>query len=85
MDAQLQAGRRLMTGRSWSPFGKIAKVEYSLDGGVTWQQARLQEPGHYTVRVRAADEQGHTQPDSVPWNEQGYLFNAVVDHPLRVT
>jgi sulfane dehydrogenase subunit SoxC len=102
MGSQLPAGRHLMAGRSWSPFGKITKGEYSLDGGVTWQQARLQEPniaqawvrwdfdwearpGHYTVRVRAADEKGHTQPDRVPWNEQGYLFNAVVDHPLLVT
>jgi DMSO/TMAO reductase YedYZ molybdopterin-dependent catalytic subunit len=102
MGAQLTAGRHLMTGRSWSPFGKITQVEYSLDRGVTWQQARLEEPriaqawvrwafdwdampGHYTIRVRAADAQGHAQPDSVPWNEQGYLYNAVVDHPLVVT
>jgi sulfane dehydrogenase subunit SoxC len=102
MGAQLTAGRHLMTGRSWSPFGKITQLEYSLDRGVTWQQARLEEPriaqawvrwafdwdarpGHYTIRVRAADAQGHAQPDSVPWNEQGYLYNAVVDHPLVVT
>jgi sulfane dehydrogenase subunit SoxC len=102
MGAQLHAGRHLMTGRSWSPFGKMTKVEYSLDRGVTWRQARLQEPniaqawvrwdfdwearpGQQTIRVRAADEKGHTQPDSVPWNEQGYLFNAVVEHPLTIT
>jgi hypothetical protein len=101
MGAQLPAGRHLMTGRSWSPFGKITQVEYSLDRGVTWQQARLEEPriapawvrwafdwdarpGHYTIRVRAADEHGHVQPDRVPWNEQGYLYNAVVDHPVVV-
>jgi sulfane dehydrogenase subunit SoxC len=102
MGAQLHAGRHLITGRSWSPFGKITRVDYSLDRGMTWQQARLEEPriaqawvrwtfdwdarpGHYTIRVRAADEQGHVQPDRVPWNEQGYLYNAVVDHPLVVT
>jgi sulfane dehydrogenase subunit SoxC len=101
MGAQLQAGRHRMTGRSWSPFGKITQVEYSLDRGVTWRQARVQEPrlaqawvrwdfdweakpGHQTIRVRAVDERGHAQPDSVPWNEQGYLYNAVVDHPVSV-
>src|SRR5215510_9486725 len=101
MGALLQATQQRMTGRSWSPFGKITRVEYSLDRGVTWQQARLQEPriaqawvrwdfdweakpGNHTIRVRAADEQRHTQPDNVPWNEQGYLYNAVVDHPVIV-
>jgi sulfane dehydrogenase subunit SoxC len=101
MTAQLQAGRQRITGRSWSPFGKITQVEYSLDQGLTWQLARLQEPrisqawtrwdfdwdarpGQHTIRVRASDEHGHVQPDRVPWNEQGYLYNAVVDHPVIV-
>lgn len=97
----LPAGRHLIRGRSWSPFGKIAKVEYSLDGGKTWQLARLREPniarawvrwdfdweaapGRYVIQARATDAEGHTQPDRVPWNEQGYLYNAVVDHPITV-
>ena len=101
MGAQIQAGRQRMTGRSWSPYGKITRVEYSLDQGLTWQLARLQEPriaqawaqwdfdwdarpGHYMIRVKASDEQGHTQPERVPWNEQGYLYNAIVDHPVTV-
>jgi sulfane dehydrogenase subunit SoxC len=97
----IAAGRRLVRGRSWSPSGKIAKVEYSLDHGVTWQVSRLREPniaaawvrwdfewdarpGKAGIRVRATDEKGNTQPDQVPYNEQGYLFNAVVEHPLVV-
>jgi DMSO/TMAO reductase YedYZ molybdopterin-dependent catalytic subunit len=96
------AGRRLVRGRAWSPFGKIAKVDYSLDHGATWQAARLREPniaaawvrfdfdwdarpGKAGIRLRAADEKGNVQPDQVPFNEQGYLFNAVVEHPLVVT
>jgi DMSO/TMAO reductase YedYZ molybdopterin-dependent catalytic subunit len=96
------AGPRLIRGRSWSPFGKITKVEYSLDQGGTWQAARLREPniaaawvrwdfewdarpGKAGIRARATDEKGNTQPDQVPYNEQGYLFNAVVEHPLTVT
>jgi hypothetical protein len=37
------------------------------------------------VRIRATDAAGHVQPDRVPWNEQGYLYHAVVDHPVTVT
>jgi sulfane dehydrogenase subunit SoxC len=102
MGARLQAGRNRVTGRSWSPYGKITRVEYSLDQGLIWQPARLQEPrisaawtrwdfdwdarpGQHTIRIRAADEHGHVQPDRVPWNEQGYLYNAVVEHPVIVT
>jgi DMSO/TMAO reductase YedYZ molybdopterin-dependent catalytic subunit len=99
---QISAERRLVRGRSWSPFGKIAKIEYSLSEGKNWQTARLREPnvpaawvrwdfdwepkpGKHTIRVRATDEKGNTQPDGVPFNQQGYLYNAVVDHPITVT
>jgi sulfane dehydrogenase subunit SoxC len=101
MGAQIRAGRHRVTGRSWSPVGTITRVEYSLDHGLTWQLARLQEPripqawtqwdfdwdakpGQYTIRIRASDDHGHVQPDRVPWNDQGYLYNAVVDHPVVV-
>lgn len=99
--AQLDAGHQLVRGRSWSPFGAIARVRYSLDRGATWQDARLRtpnipragvrwdfeweaRPGEHTIRVRATDEFGNAQPDQVPWNEKGYLFNAVVGHPVKV-
>jgi DMSO/TMAO reductase YedYZ molybdopterin-dependent catalytic subunit len=98
---EVSAARRLVRGRSWSPFGKIAKVEYSLDQGKSWQTARLREPnipgawvrwdfdsdlkpGKHTIRVRATDEKGNAQPDKVPFNQQGYLFNGIVDHPIDV-
>lgn len=100
-DGEVNVLRRLVRGRSWSPFGNIAKVEYSLDTGKSWQPARLREPnvtgawvrwdferdlrqGKHTIRVRATDEKGNTQPDKVPFNQQGYLYNAMVDHPLEV-
>jgi sulfane dehydrogenase subunit SoxC len=51
-DGSLPAGRHLIRGRSWSPFGKIAKVEYSLDQGKTWQPARLREPNIARAWVR---------------------------------
>lgn len=100
-EAQLDAGAHLIKGRAWSPEGKIARVDYSLDQGHTWHPARLQEPniaaawvrwdfpweakpGTYTITVKATDTAGNTQPDNVPWNEQGYLYNAVIHHPVKV-
>lgn len=98
---EVSAARRLVRGRTWSPFGKITSVEYSIDQGKSWQTGRLREPniaaawvrwdfdwepkpGTHTIRVRATDENGNTQPDKVPFNQQGYLYNAMVDHPLEV-
>jgi len=42
-------------------------------------------PGEYTIMTRATDSEGNTQPDSVPFNEKGYLFNQPLPHPIRVT
>jgi hypothetical protein len=36
------------------------------------------------VEVRARDSRGRVQPATVPFNTQGYLFWAVVDHPVTV-
>ncbi len=100
-DGEIRTGRRALRGRSWSPFGRIAKVEVSIDRGVTWLPAALREPnigrawvrwdvewearpGTYGLRARATDEKGNTQPAIVPFNEQGYLFNAVLSHPIAV-
>jgi sulfane dehydrogenase subunit SoxC len=33
-----------ITGVAWSGHGKIGKVEVSVDGGKSWQEAKLQEP-----------------------------------------
>ena len=43
------------------------------------------EPGEHTIMTRATDAAGNTQPDRVPFNEKGYLFNQPVAHPVRVT
>ena len=100
-DGNIPVGHRVLRGRSWSGYGKISKVEVSLDRGVSWQPARLRgpnipqawvrwdldwdaRPGTYSLRARAADDKGHTQPAGVPFNEQGYLYWAVVGHPITV-
>lgn len=99
--AKLSAGKQVMKGRSWSAYGKIARVDYSLDDGKSWQQAQLQDPniekawcrwrfawdakpGTYGIKLRATDDKGNTQPDSIPFNQQGYLYGAVVAHPVTV-
>lgn len=100
-EATLPTGRHMLRGRSWSGYGRIAKVEISLDREITWQPARLREPnipqawvrwelpwearpGTYSLRARATDERGQTQPAGVPLNEQFYLYNAVIGHPVTV-
>ncbi|SOD63930.1 DMSO/TMAO reductase YedYZ, molybdopterin-dependent catalytic subunit [Streptomyces zhaozhouensis] len=42
-------------------------------------------PGPATLLARATDATGARQPERTAFNEQGYLFDAVVHHPVRVT
>lgn len=37
----VERGTHLLTGRAWSGWGKVTSVEVSVDGGLTWHQARL--------------------------------------------
>jgi sulfane dehydrogenase subunit SoxC len=40
----VRAGRTLVQGRAWSGPDAVCRVEFSADGGRTWQDARLEEP-----------------------------------------
>jgi DMSO/TMAO reductase YedYZ molybdopterin-dependent catalytic subunit len=46
---------------------------------------RPETPGAYTLRARATDVTGARQPDQAVFDTLGYLFDAVVDHPVTVT
>lgn len=99
--ATLPAGRQTLTGRSWSGTGGIAGVEVRIDDGQwqpaepedrnepsawrRWSVPWDATSGDHQVRVRARDDQGNQQPDTVPFNEQGYLYGGVVGHPVTVT
>jgi DMSO/TMAO reductase YedYZ molybdopterin-dependent catalytic subunit len=99
--ARLPEGHNTVTGRAWSGAGSISRVEYSLDGEEwrearllgpnkpgAWARFEVDlyaRPGEHGLRVRATDERGNTQPENVPYNEQGYLYNAVVAHPVVVS
>jgi DMSO/TMAO reductase YedYZ molybdopterin-dependent catalytic subunit len=39
----LGLGRHVLTGRAWSGFAPIAKVEVSVDGGFSWAEAGLED------------------------------------------
>lgn len=41
--------------------------------------------GEHTLTTRATDTTGNTQPDFIPFNRKGYLFNQPLPHPLTVT
>ena len=43
------------------------------------------EPGEHTLMTRAFDATGNTQPDAIPFNTRGYLFNQPLPHPIRAT
>ena len=71
------------SGANWN----LANIEGSQ---LRYSWARFQfvleaSPGEHTVMTRATDTEGNTQPDSVPFNAKGYLFNQPLPHPVRVT
>ena len=98
--ARLEPGTRVIRGRAYAGEGRVERVEYRLDEGpwqkamllapnvpatwVRWQFLWDARPGEHLLRVRATDDRGRSQPDSVPWNDLGYLYNAVLAHPLHV-
>ena len=101
LPAEVSAGSQRIRGYAHSPHGRIARVEWSDDGGSAWNDATLLEPqaqyswarfefewnaqpGERVIKTRATDTAGNTQPDDIPFNEKGYLFNQPLPHPVRV-
>ena len=59
-----------------------AQVQYSwVRFEFTWDA----RPGEHKIMTRATDSGGNVQPESVPFNKKGYLFNQPVPHPVRVS
>ena len=99
--AELERGRHRLHGFAQSPHGPIAQVEWSDDGGESWQTASLgpqqdyswvrfdfdwtAAPGECAITTRATDNAGNTQPELAPFNAKGYLFNQPLPHPISVT
>ena len=74
----------------WSQDGGDIWRDAELPGPQTqYSWARFEfawdaETGERVIMTRATDAAGNTQPDRVPFNEKGYLFNQPVPHPIRV-
>lgn len=93
-------GRVGMSGVAWTGTGTISRVEISLDGTnwvpaildgpaerYAWRLWRASVnllPGRFTLRVRATDSNGDTQPVVTPWNKSGYLWNGIDEVEFEV-
>ncbi|MGH2405707.1 MAG: sulfite oxidase [bacterium] len=98
--AEFRAGRHTIRGRSWGPYAitrveysldrgvtwQPARVrDRSMPRAwVRWEFEWDARPGDHSLRARATDDQGNSQPGGVPFNEQGYLYNGIVGHPVTV-
>jgi hypothetical protein len=51
---------------------------------VRWKLLWDATPGEHKVSVRATDDQGTAQPDTTRFNQQGYVYDAVIAHPETV-
>jgi DMSO/TMAO reductase YedYZ molybdopterin-dependent catalytic subunit len=69
-------------GASWQPATLAGQNE--PQAWVQWSVPWSPVPGDYVLKARARDLAGRVQPDTVPFNTQGYLFWAVVNHPVTV-
>jgi hypothetical protein len=97
--ATLRAGRTTIAGYAWSGHGAVARVEVSVAGGATWNDAALERagrrswarfqmeweatPGRHRLLARATDERGLRQPRVAAWNGKGYGQNGI--HAVEVT
>ena len=74
----------------WSADSGASWNEAALSGPQTqysWVRFEFSwdaRPGEHTIMTRATDAVGNTQPDQVPFNEKGYLFNQPLPHPIVV-
>ncbi|RBM20765.1 sulfite oxidase [Streptomyces sp. PT12] len=66
---------------------RVRLLDAPREGGwVRWSaEWTPTEPGPAELLARATDSAGTTQPERSVFNEQGYLFGAVVRHPVTVT
>ncbi|UED87129.1 sulfite oxidase [Streptomyces profundus] len=71
-------------GGRWQP-ARLTDVP-RRDGWVRWSLPWTpRRPGAATLLARATDSAGRRQPERSVFNAQGYLFDAVVRHPVLVT
>ncbi|MEE9334382.1 MAG: hypothetical protein V3U65_09855 [Granulosicoccaceae bacterium] len=69
-------------GQSWSDAELVGDNE--IYGWVRFEIEWQANPGKHSLISRAIDASGRVQPDKVPFNTAGYLYNAVFPHPIDV-
>ena len=85
-----QSPARPVTRVEWSADGGRTWAEAEVSAtqpDYSWARFEFEwvaASGEHTIMTRATDAVGNTQPDAVPFNEKGYLFNQPVPHPIRV-
>jgi DMSO/TMAO reductase YedYZ molybdopterin-dependent catalytic subunit len=70
-------------GAAWAP--AALREPNIARAWVRWDFEWDARPGDHAILTRATDDQGNTQPASIPWNAQGYGYNVPVPHPVKVT
>ena len=72
-----------VAGGSWETARLV--TERQRHGWQWWELiARVQEPGVVTLRARATDLAGRTQPEHAEWNRLGYGNNSIHGVPVRI-
>ncbi|MFW2381721.1 MAG: molybdopterin-dependent oxidoreductase [Acidimicrobiales bacterium] len=100
-NAELDSGAHSIRGYARATAVPIEAVEWSVDGGEWqhaelirlttkwgWTPFRFHwdaTPGLHTLRTRATDINGATQPETVPYNPHTILWNAITPHPVKVS
>lgn len=78
VDVSTDGGVTWRRARLYDAPSRAGWVRWSID----W---RPTTPGTHTLLARATDTTGRTQPETAVPNTQGYLFDAVVRHPVQVS
>jgi DMSO/TMAO reductase YedYZ molybdopterin-dependent catalytic subunit len=76
VEVSLDGGQKWQLARLREPNIDLAWVRWDID----WNPS----PGSYKLQARATDSKGNTQPNHIPFNEEGYFHWAVVTHPIIV-
>lgn len=72
------------SGATWRP--AHPRRQGHEDGWTLWEFPwRPRVAGSYELLARATDSTGRPQPTQAPYNTLGYLFGAVVRHPVTVS
>lgn len=98
--ATLKRGPQMIRGYAYSPHAPIASVSWRAGDGPVQEAHFIDPPikyawrrfeflwdapaGSHILSTVATDEAGNTQPDTIPHNEKGYLYNVPLQHPVTV-